>query len=445
MNTSNIKIAVLCSGHLRSFKTTIAQLKECILNQFDCDLYLYAVSNEYESDRYINQRTQHDDLIAQLNPKVYMIEKASPNESTRERIKNMWFKIYMLNELRNAVETREKMMYTKVIRIRPDLLLETTPEQMKELIMSTHKHICVPAMYNRSYPELQIDTHTGYNDQFAVGPSGLMNFYCGVFKYMRDYTAAGIKNSSSLLRKHLQECNAEVQEVDIKCKLLLKENVIISVGGDSAAGKTTFCAGLKEYLSGLPSKLDVLILECDRYHKWERGSKEWQQYTHLHPEANQLDKMKDDIIQLKANNQIQQVDYDHHSGKFTSAHIIHPSSVVLVCGLHSLFDSTLNYVSDLKIYLDPDEQLQKEWKIQRDQKERGYSRQQVLASIDARQEDRDKYIKPQKMNADMIVSVEEGKVEEGSMLVWTHGPESIPTKFTQQKLFELIATRLHLL
>ena len=441
MKTTNIKIAVLCSGHLRSFKTTIAQLKECILNQFDCDLYLYAVSNEYESDRYINQRTEYNDLIAQLNPKVYMIEKASPNESIVERIKNMWFKIYMLNELRNAVETRDKVMYTKVIRIRPDLLLETTPEQMKELILSTQRHICLPTVSSRSYPEQQIDKHQGYNDQFAVGPSGLMNFYCGVFKYMRDYTAAGIKNSSSLLRKHLQECRVQVEPTDIKCRLLCKENVIISVGGDSAAGKTTFCNGLKQYLSTLTnSKLDVLIFECDRYHKWERGSKEWQQFTHLHPEANQLDKMKDDIIQLKANNQIQQVDYDHHSGKFTSANIIQPSSVVLVCGLHSLFDSTLNYVSDLKIYLDPEEQLQKEWKVQRDQKERGYTRQQILSAIEARQEDRDKYIKPQKLNADMIVSV-----GEDSMLVWTHGSECEPIKFTQEQLYQHIAGRLHLL
>ena len=370
-----------------------------------------------------------------------MIEQSIPNESIRERINQMWFKIYMLNELRNAVETRDKIIYTKVIRIRPDLLLETTPEQMKELMLSTHQHIAIPSCNNRSYPELEVDTWPGYNDQFAVGPSGLMNVYCNVFKYMRDYLAEGVRNSSSLLRKHLSEYRVNVEEVDIKCKLLLKENVIVTIAGDSAAGKTTFCHGLKEFILQCCKHrpLDVLIFECDRYHKWERGSKEWEKYTHLHPEANQLNKMKDDIIQLKANNQIQQVDYDHHSGKFTSTNLIQPSSVVLVSGLHSLYDTTLNYVSDLKIYLDPDEQLKTEWKIKRDQKERGYTREQVLSAIHSRDQDRDLYIKPQRQNADLIVSLD----THSSKYCVSYKQQQM--QLTTSELYEWIASKLQLL
>jgi uridine kinase len=143
------------------------------------------------------------------------------------------------------------------------------------------------------------------------------------------------------------------------------------------------------------------MLECDRYHKWERHNENWDEITHLNPEANYITKMEEDIFNLKLGNEIYQVDYDHHSGKFTEKQLINPSDNLIVCGLHSLYGD--NNLYDIKIFMDTDDSLKKKWKIKRDVIERGYTIEKVLTSIEKRQNDFHEYITPQKENADLII------------------------------------------
>ena len=58
---------------------------------------------------------------------------------------------------------------------------------------------------------------------------------------------------------------------------------------------------------------------------------------------------------------------------------------------------------DLKIYMDCDETLRRFWKIQRDTKKRGYSKEAVIHSIEERLDDAIKYIYPQRDYADLII------------------------------------------
>ena len=111
--------------------------------------------------------------------------------------------------------------------------------------------------------------------------------------------------------------------------------------------------------------------------------------------------MEEDIFNLKLGNEIYQVDYDHHSGKFTEKQLINPSDNLIVCGLHSLYGD--NNLYDVKIFMDTHEDLKKKWKIKRDVIERGYTIEKVLNSIEKRQGDFNEYITPQKENADLIV------------------------------------------
>jgi uridine kinase len=144
------------------------------------------------------------------------------------------------------------------------------------------------------------------------------------------------------------------------------------------------------------------MLECDRYHKWERTNKNWKDVTHLNPKANYITKMNEDVFNLKVGNEIYQVDYDHHTGKFTEKQLINPSDNLIVCGLHSLYNDN-DSIYNLKIFMDTDEQLKKKWKIKRDVTERGYSIDKVLDSIKKRENDFQEYISPQKNNADLII------------------------------------------
>ena len=145
------------------------------------------------------------------------------------------------------------------------------------------------------------------------------------------------------------------------------------------------------------------MLECDRYHKWERNDDNWKSYTHLNPESNFLSKMSQDVFDLKIGKSIYHVDYDHNTGKFTDTEIIDSSDNLIVCGLHSLYNDN-NHIYNLKIFVDTSDELKLKWKIERDVNERGYTLEKVLKQIEGRQNDYLKYIYPQRDLSDLIVN-----------------------------------------
>lgn len=173
----------------------------------------------------------------------------------------------------------------------------------------------------------------------------------------------------------------------------------IGIAGDSGTGKTTI---LKLFENCLGKK-NILLLEGDGDHKWERNAENWQYYTHLNPKANYLYRQAKDIAALHSGNVIQRVDYDHESGNFTKEHKIYPKKYVMLSGLHALYLPQMRKVLDLKIFMDTDEALRRYWKIQRDTTKRGYSPKKILEQIEARIEDNEKYIHPQKKFADIVI------------------------------------------
>ena len=185
---------------------------------------------------------------------------------------------------------------------------------------------------------------------------------------------------------------------NIKHKLLLSLCNLVAITGDSGTGKTTLMKHLEHLFTG-----NVLQLECDRYHKWERGDTHWNKFTHLNPNANHISKMCDDVFNLKLGNDIYQVDYDHSNGKFTQPEKLENKENVVICGLHTLFDKKVNELLNFKIYLDTDEKLRRFWKIKRDTTKRGYSIETILNQIESRMEDYKKYILPQKDESNLII------------------------------------------
>jgi uridine kinase len=152
-------------------------------------------------------------------------------------------------------------------------------------------------------------------------------------------------------------------------------------------------------------------LETDRYHKWERNNPNYNEFTHLNPYANYLEKMNNDIYNLKIGHEIYTVDYDHSCGKFTKEEKISSSKNIILCGLHTLYNKKMNELLDLKIFMDTDRELIKKWKIKRDVEERGNSLETIVKQIEKREKDFDKYIFIQKKNADIIIKFyEENKI-----------------------------------
>lgn len=174
----------------------------------------------------------------------------------------------------------------------------------------------------------------------------------------------------------------------------------IGISGDSGSGKSTLLSMI-EMVFG---KKELLFIEGDGDHKWERGDDMWKKFTHLNPKSNYLYRQAQDLSTLRAGQSIVRVDYDHDSGRFTNNIKIRPKPYIVLCGLHSLYLPQVRNNLDLKIYMDVDETLRRYWKIQRDVAKRGYSKEKILEQIAARIPDAEKYIYPQKKYADIIIS-----------------------------------------
>jgi hypothetical protein len=84
---------------------------------------------------------------------------------------------------------------------------------------------------------------------------------------------------------------------------------------------------------------------------------------------------------------------------------IHSNDFIVASGLHALHLPILRNCCDLKIYLDIDEGLRRHFKVQRDVYQRGHSVEKVITSIEKREADAVKFVRPQAAHADLLLSL----------------------------------------
>ncbi len=77
----------------------------------------------------------------------------------------------------------------------------------------------------------------------------------------------------------------------------------------------------------------------------------------------------------------------------------------MVEGLHPLYDERVRSLIDFSVYFDISDEVKIAWKIQRDMAERGHRYEDVLAQINSRKPDFDKFIEPQREFADVVLQV----------------------------------------
>lgn len=175
-------------------------------------------------------------------------------------------------------------------------------------------------------------------------------------------------------------------------------NLTIGIGGDSGVGKTTYVSNLSLLLGER-----LLKLEGDGEHKWERGHDNWNHFTHLDPKANNIHQQAQAIRDLKNDQKIYRSEYDHKTGNFTEPNRVEPRDFIAISGLHPFYLPVLRKTIDIKIFIDTDEKLRQHWKILRDTKYRGYSLDKIMAQIESRKIDSEKYIHPQKHFSDLTI------------------------------------------
>lgn len=175
--------------------------------------------------------------------------------------------------------------------------------------------------------------------------------------------------------------------------------IMLGIVGDSATGKTTLASGVAKILGE-----DRCTVICtDDYHRYDRTQRKEMGISALDPRANYMDILEQHLRLLREGQPILKPCYDHSDGTFRPVEYLEPRSFVIVEGLLGYTTRGMRDCYDVKIFLDPEDALRIKWKLHRDTSQRGYMREEVLESLDRRQEDSPVYIQPQRTFADIVI------------------------------------------
>ena len=261
-----MRVACLISGLLRSFHHNVDHLKKALSN-YQVDYFIHICSQV--SDDYNHPETNYQHLFDLLEPTQMIIEKEilTSDNHLFKNMRKQWYKFYLINNLKNQYEKVNNFEYDLVIRVRPDVFILD-----KSILLET---------------QIPNNILYGHNDEFFYGNSETMNI---ISKLILDFDHLLEKKptrKSDFFELYLQQHKISLNKFKIDYKLVLSLCNIIAIAGDSGTGKTTLVSHLEKIF-----KDSTLKLEGDRYHKWERGHKNWEHYTHLNPEANYICKFQ---------------------------------------------------------------------------------------------------------------------------------------------------------
>lgn len=399
-----MKVYFIITGLLRSFINSLYPFLILVSDKIDCEFIIYT-TNDICDSKYSGPNIIDQLRIITLNPRYKIIYDSmaiiTPNTYS-QREKNSVYQWFRIQSAFNYIKSININDTDIIIRIRPDINIVSTVEEFIQYInnVSNYNGIYIPLgndLFNETY---RSNVSNSINDQFAFGKYKYMKEYCNLFSEIDLNSKLQPIISEQILYDYLYSKHISISRIPLEYKLCLSDCKIIAIAGDSGVGKSTVVNALHKIF---PYDSN-LVLESDRYHKWERHDINWNKLNHLHPDANYLEYMTDDTYRLKLGENIEQVDYDHSTGKFTPPQSIQPKPFIFLCGLHTLYKSELRATLDLKVYVDVEKELKRFWKIHRDIKNRGYSKEKANSIFNERLATYNEFISPQKHHADIIIS-----------------------------------------
>jgi phosphoribulokinase len=149
---------------------------------------------------------------------------------------------------------------------------------------------------------------------------------------------------------------------------------------------------------------NVAHICTDDYHRYDRKQRAELGITPLHPDCNYLDVIAQHLVHVRRGDAILKPVYCHQDGTFGAPVYVRPERFTLVEGLLGYYLPEMRDIYDVRVYLNPPEDLRRRWKVQRDCSRRGYTTDQVLAELDRREPDSEAFIRPQRRYADLLVS-----------------------------------------
>jgi phosphoribulokinase len=175
--------------------------------------------------------------------------------------------------------------------------------------------------------------------------------------------------------------------------------VMLAIAGDSAAGKTTVTRGLVDALG--PDRITSICV--DDYHRFDRAERVRMPFTALHPDCNYIEIMEQHLQLLATGEPILKPVYHHSTGTLGRPEMVEPREFVIVEGLLPLHTRLARASFDASVYLNPPEDIRRQWKVRRDTAMRGYTSPQVHAELRRREPESEAHIRPQRRHADIVV------------------------------------------
>ena len=152
--------------------------------------------------------------------------------------------------------------------------------------------------------------------------------------------------------------------------MTVRRPILLGIIGDSASGKTTLTRGLVNLLGAGR----VTHVCTDAYHKYDRQESAKRGITAIHPDCNYLDILELHLERLHYGQPILMPVYDHATGALVRPQYVQPAEIVIVEGLLGFHSAVMRQFYDVKVYLQPPEDLRRVWKIRRDTAKRGLHR-----------------------------------------------------------------------
>jgi phosphoribulokinase len=186
--------------------------------------------------------------------------------------------------------------------------------------------------------------------------------------------------------------------------------IILGIVGDSASGKTTLSAGVAQILG----EAHCTVICTDDYHRYDRAQRAAAGLSALDPRANYIDVLEQHLRLLRGGEPILKPVYDHRRGTLEPPEYVRPKEFVIAEGLLGYATRAMRDCFDVKVYLDPEEELRRRWKLHRDTTRRGYTREEVLFQLEQRQVHSQTFIHPQRTFADIVIRFQRSKGANGS-------------------------------
>jgi uridine kinase len=188
----------------------------------------------------------------------------------------------------------------------------------------------------------------------------------------------------------------------------MEKPYVVGITGGSASGKTHFLRALLE--SFTPA--EVCLVSQDNYYRprHEQPLDENGVHNFDTPHSIDFERYAQDLIDLKAGKTVVKHEYTFNNPNAKPKVLeLRPAPVIVVEGIFVFYFPELTRHLDLKIYIEAEEHIKLKRRIVRDRDERGYDLEDVLYRYERHVAPTyNKYIKPFKGDADLIVPNNQG-------------------------------------